>query len=228
MALKKKYIIVNKNVISASKPSVVVFKNVFKRFFLENIIKILSNSIIKSYIYKNNISIYVKKNSLLKILFFFKNNSLCAFNGLTDITCIDFPEKFLRFTLVYNLLSFKYKTRLRINLEIAELDSVSSISSLYNGANWLEREIWDMFGVFFSNHLDLRRILTDYGFEGFPLRKDFPLMGFIEIRYDDETKRIIYEPVELTQEYRIFNFQNSWELFSKVNIKSLQKNNINF
>ena len=219
MIVKNKYIMITKKFISASKPLLVVLmKNGVKRFFLENSIKILSGFIIKSYIYKNNITIYIKKNILLKILFFFKNNSLCVFNGLTDITCIDFPEKFLRFKLVYNFLSFKYKTRLRINLEISELDTVSSISSLYNGANWLEREIWDMFGVFFSNHLDLRRILTDYGFEGFPLRKDFPLMGFIEIRYDDEIKRIIYEPVELTQEFRFFNFQNAWKFFSKKQI----------
>jgi NADH-quinone oxidoreductase subunit C len=190
---------------------------IYRRFYLERLIKILSFFILRGYIFKQNISLTVKKEHLLKILFFLRNNTICQYKNLIDITCIDFPERKSRFTLVYNLLSLKYKTRIRINIETSELEPVPSVVSLYNGANWLEREVWDMFGVFFSNHPDLRRILTDYGFEGFPLRKDFPLMGFVEVRYDDENKRIVYEPVELTQEYRTFNFENPWEIFSNYN-----------
>jgi NADH:ubiquinone oxidoreductase subunit C len=130
-----------------------------------------------------------------------------------DLTCIDFPNKSKRFVLVYNLMSYRFNTRLIIQTQLSELESIPSIVAIHPCSNWLEREVWDMFGVFFSNHPDLRRILTDYGFEGFPLRKDFPLMGFVEVRYDDQKKTIVYEPVELSQQYRTFTFNNPWERF---------------
>lgn len=201
---------------------------IYRHFYIERLIKILSSFIIKAIIFKDNISLTVKKEQLLKVLFFLRNNSICQFKNLIDITCIDVPQKSPRFDLVYNLLSLRYKTRIRINIETSEFDPVPSIVSLYNGANWLEREVWDMFGVFFSNHPDLRRILTDYGFEGFPLRKDFPLMGFVEVRYDDENKRIVYEPVELSQEYRTFEFENPWQIMTNTKRTSSLAKDLNY
>ena len=152
------------------------------------------------------------KNSinLLKIVYFF--------SCIVDILCIDWPKKSNRFELVYNFLSLFYNLRIYIIVNIAEETVfnnqsffLKSITNLFYGANWLERETWDMFGVLFFDHPDLRRILTDYGFDGFPLRKDFPLTGFLELRYDEEQKSILYEKVELTQEFRFFDFESPWK-----------------
>lgn len=193
--------------------------SLYKLHFIERFIKIILISVINVYVFNKNISIQINKKYLHKVLFFFKFNTLMQFNTLIDITCVDFPENKLRFSIIYNLLSLRFRTRLRLQIKTNEFESVDSISNIFPCANWLEREIWDMFGVFFSNHPDLRRILTDYGFEGFPLRKDFPLMGFVEVRYDFEEKRIVYEPVELSQQYRSFNFLNPWEKFLNLKIK---------
>ena len=121
---------------------------------------------------------------------------------------------FYRFQLIYNFLSFKNNNRISLNIEIGEFSSIETLSFIFKSANWLEREVWDLFGIFFLNHPDLRRILTDYGFEGFPLRKDFPLVGFIEIRFDDEKKCILYEPSNFSQELRSFSFLNPWPQFN--------------
>ena len=128
---------------------------------------------------------------------------------------MDFPSKTQRFEIVYNLLSIQHNSRIRIKTLVDEITPVDSLVEIYNSANWWERETWDMFGIFFSNHPDLRRILTDYGFEGHPLRKDFPLSGFVEVRYDDSEKRVITEPIEMTQEFRYFDFSSPWELLEK-------------
>lgn len=189
------------------------FSFVFKIHFLERVVKILSKSIKNIYIFNNNVSIQIYSQSLKNSLFFFKNHTNCQFKILIDMTCVDFPENQERFSLIYNLLSIRFRSRLRLSVMTTELIPVESVISLYPCANWLEREIWDMFGILFTNHPDLRRILNDYGFEGFSLRKDFPLMGFVEVRYDDEQRRIVYEPVELAQQYRSFNFVNPWERF---------------
>jgi len=130
---------------------------------------------------------------------------------LIDIFAVDFPGKKERFQLFYYLLSVKYNIRIKLKTELDELTLISSISNIYKSACWMEREVWDMNGIFFEDHPDLRRILTDYGFEGHPLRKDFPLSGYTEVRYDDSQKRVVSELVEMTQEYRVFNFQSSWE-----------------
>jgi NADH:ubiquinone oxidoreductase subunit C len=127
-----------------------------------------------------------------------------------DMLSIDYPVAENRFQIIYNLLSIKYNIRLQVVVDVPELYSLKSIVKLHNSANWLEREIFDMHGIFFSDHPDLRRILTDYGFEGFPLRKDFPLSGYVETRYDDSQKRVVTEFIELTQEYRNFDFRNPW------------------
>jgi NADH-quinone oxidoreductase subunit C len=148
---------------------------------------------------------------LTKVLTFLKEDNKCAFKQLIAICGADYPSKKNRFELVYFLLSFEYNLRIKVKISVAEQDIVPSITSLYNAAGWYEREVWDMFGVLFADHPDLRRILTDYGFEGHPLRKDFPLTGHVEVRYDIEQQKVVYEPVNLTQEYRRFDFLSPWE-----------------
>jgi len=130
---------------------------------------------------------------------------------LIDICGVDYPEKEARFEVVYNLLSIKYNSRIRVKVVVDELTPIDSVTSIYNSAGWYEREVWDLYGVFFSNHPDLRRILTDYGFDGHPLRRDFPLTGHTEVRYDEAEKRIVTEPVELAQEFRVFDFASPWD-----------------
>jgi NADH/F420H2 dehydrogenase subunit C len=135
---------------------------------------------------------------------------------LVDVTAVDYPSRPLRFEVVYNLLSVTYNARIRIKTCVDEIQPLLSSSPVYSSAGWWEREIWDMFGIFFSNHPDLRRILTDYGFQGHPLRKDFPLTGYVEVRYDDSEKRVITESLELTQEFRFFDFSSPWEQIEKT------------
>jgi len=177
-----------------------LFTDLYKKFIKALILKRNENNTL--YLLAENANFYVLTSSL-------HHNSLTQFKVLNDVCIIDYPEKIDRFELNYNLLSVKYNFRIFIKHYTSAY--VASISTLFNSANWIERECWDMFGVFFTNHPDLRRILTDYGFEGFPLRKDFPLTGYIEIRYDDEKANIVYEPLELSQEYRLFNFTSPWE-----------------
>lgn len=151
------------------------------------------------------------KKSLPLIVNFLKKHTLFKFVTLSDFTCTDYISREARFELTYILLSYKLSERLILKVDLALNEPINSLVNIYSNANWAEREVWDMFGVFFIGHHDLRRILTDYGFEGYPLRKDFPLTGFVEIRYDDEKKCLVYEPVELTQEYRLFTFLSPWE-----------------
>ena len=153
----------------------------------------------------------IAKEKLKQILFFLKNNELCCFKMLIDIYAVDFLQKTKRFCLNYLLRSLKYNYFLTLQFSLNENSSVDSITILYKNGNWIEREVWDMNGIFFENHPDLRRILTDYGFEGFPLRKDFPISGFKEVRYDDSQKRVISEQIELAQEFRLFNFESPWK-----------------
>jgi len=127
------------------------------------------------------------------------------------MTAVDYPSRKDRFDVIYNLLSIRFNTRIRIKVIINEFQSLESITSIYSSANWYERETWDMFGIFFINHPDLRRILTDYGFEGYPLRKDFPLSGYIEVRYNEAKKRVVYEKLMLPQEFRLFTFETPWD-----------------
>ena len=136
-------------------------------------------------------------------------NSQCK--QLMDLTAVDYPTRNERFSVVYNLLSVQFNSRIRVKTFVDEITSVASVTQVFSCAAWWEREVWDMFGIFFYNHPDLRRILTDYGFKGHPLRKDFPLSGYVEVRYDDSEKRVITEAVELTQEFRFFDFASPWE-----------------
>lgn len=174
-------------------------------FWIQNII-----------IVKNEIIIYTSVKHLNKLIYFFKNHTNALFKTLSELTAIDYPDKKLRFEIVYILLSTQYASRIRIKTLVDEITPLPSITNLYHGANWMERETWDMFGIFFYNHPDLRRILTDYGFEGFPLLKNWPLSGYLEVRYCDIEKRVVYEPIEITQEYRNYDFLSPWVSRSSI------------
>ncbi|AJD52241.1 NADH-quinone oxidoreductase subunit C [Thalassospira sp. MBR-102] len=157
------------------------------------------------------LTIAVKRDAILKVLTFLRDDAGCLFKQLVDICGVDYPERAQRFDVVYHLLSLKHNLRVRVKVSTDEETPVPSAVSVYSAANWFERETWDLFGIFFDNHPDPRRILTDYGFEGHPLRKDFPLTGYVEVRYDDEQKRVVYEPVKLVQDFRNFDFESPWE-----------------
>ena len=146
-----------------------------------------------------------------RVLKFLRDDINCQFKLLMDVCGVDYPEREQRFEIVYNLLSLTHNQRIRIKVACDEDTPVPTVTGVFSSADWWEREVWDLFGVMFSGHPDLRRILTDYGFEGHPLRKDFPLTGYVEMRYDDEKKRVVYEPVKLTQEFRSFDFLSPWE-----------------
>ncbi len=172
--------------------------------------------------FKDQIVISLGKKDLLKLILFLKNHPILKFKQLVDILGVDYPSKDKRFEVIYLLLSHEINSRITIKIQIKDGESAPSITEIFLSANWLEREVFDMYGIVFENHPDLRRILTDYEFEGFPLRKDFPLTGHTEVRYDDEIKKVIYEPVKLAQAYRNFDFESPWE-GSKIS-KQIQEN----
>jgi NADH-quinone oxidoreductase subunit C len=157
------------------------------------------------------LTLSVEASDIVDVLTFLKNDVQCQFVSFIDISGVDYPARAKRFDVVYHLLSPRQNLRVRIKVEADEQTMVPSATAVYPGADWFERETYDLYGILFSGHPDLRRILTDYGFEGHPLRKDFPLTGFVEVRYDDEAKRVVYEPVELKQEFRNFDFLSPWE-----------------
>ena len=150
-------------------------------------------------------------SDLLYVLKTLRDDPILQFKQLSDLTAVDYPERAQRFDVVYQMLSLALNARMRVLTSVGDGDIVPSVIDLFASANWAEREVWDMFGIFFSGHPDLRRLLTDYGFEGHPLRKDFPLTGYVEVRYNDTERRVVYEPVHLTQEYRDFDFLSPWE-----------------
>ena len=149
--------------------------------------------------------------NIVALLTFLRDDVQCGFVNLIDICGVDWPQRAKRFDVVYHMLSPRQNTRIRVTVMVGEDEPVPSACAVYPGADWFEREAWDMYGILFTGHPDLRRILTDYGFEGLPLRKDFPTTGFVEVRYDDAAKRVVYEPVELRQEFRSFDFLSPWE-----------------
>jgi NADH-quinone oxidoreductase subunit C len=153
---------------------------------------------------------------IVKLTAFLRDDSNCLFKQLVDLCGVDYPDRAKRHEVVYNLLSISQNHRVRVKVAAAEDVPVPSVSGVFSAAGWFEREAWDLYGIFFSNHPDLRRILTDYGFEGHPLRKDFPLTGFVELRYDDEQKRVVYQPVKLAQEFRNFDFLSPWEGMNEI------------
>ena len=183
--------------------------NLFIAENLKVITKVLP--ILKVQIHQKEISLVIRRNHLIPVLTFLKNHIKYQFKILTCISGVDYPSNKYRFKVVYELLSVKYNSRLRIKILTDELAPINSIEKIFSGAAWWESEIWDMYGIFFFNQHNLTRLLTDYGFQGYPLRKDFPLSGFTESRYNVLKSRVVYDNIELAQEYRTFNFISPWE-----------------
>ena len=171
----------------------------------------LADYIFESIVDNGELNVVCQASSLAKVLTFLRDDPHCQFKQLTDLCGVDRPEQKFRFEVVYHLLSHRHNQRLRLKTRVEEDGSVPSVGKIFSAAVWYERETWDMYGILFSEHPDLRRLLTDYGFDGHPLRKDFPLTGFVEVRYDEEQKRVVHEPVQLTQEFRRFDFMSPWE-----------------
>ena len=171
----------------------------------------LVSKIKSSEIKHNQLNLNIDCENLIDVLFFLKNDISTKFRQLVDITAVDYPEENQRFKLIYLLLSHEFNSRIVLNYSINENEVIPSITEIFPSANWMEREVFDMYGIKFKDHPDLRRILTDYNFEGFPLRKDFPLTGHKEVRYNENKKKVVYEPVKLEQNYRNFDYESPWE-----------------
>jgi NADH-quinone oxidoreductase subunit C len=171
----------------------------------------LSEAVIGTETRFGELTLSVKREHIIPVLKVLRDDGACRFEVLIDICGVDWPGRENRFDVVYHLLSPRVNQRIRVKLETNENDPVPSATEVFPAADWFEREAYDMYGILFANHPDLRRLLTDYGFQGFPLRKDFPLTGHVEVRYDDEKKKVVYEPVRLVQEFRNFDFESPWE-----------------
>ncbi len=171
----------------------------------------LGNAITATEIFNDELVLHASRKALIKVMTFLRDDMNCQFKQLMELCGIDYPEREERFDVVYCLLSLTQNLRVRVIVSTDETTPVPSLTGVYSSAGWWEREAWDLFGIYFSDHPDLRRILTDYGFEGHPLRKDFPLTGYVEICYDDKQKRVVYEPVKLAQDFRSFDFLSPWE-----------------
>jgi NADH-quinone oxidoreductase subunit C len=177
----------------------------------QTIVSALQGAAIDHDVAFNQLTVAVHAEKIVDVVRFLRDDAACRFVNLTDITAVDYPGREKRFDVVYHLLSPTLNTRIRLRAEAGEETQVPSIIGVFPGADWFEREAYDLYGVIFTGHPDMRRILTDYGFDGHPLRKDFPLTGFVEVRYDDQEKRVLYEPVRLNQEFRNFDFLSPWE-----------------
>ena len=184
----------------------------------------LNTKINSSKIKNDQIYLNIDSNDIIDVILFLKNNENTNFKQLIDITAVDYPENEKRFKLVYLLLSHEFNVRILIDCFINENEIPPSLTKIYPAANWMEREVFDMYGIQFKNHPDLRRILTDYNFDGYPLRKDFPLTGHTEVRYSEEEKKVIYEPVKLEQNYRNFDYESPWEGTKYIKGQANQKN----
>ena len=171
----------------------------------------LPNEVQGTELIRGELIVRAVRPSIVKLVTFLRDDSNCLFKQLVDICGVDYPDREERFEIVYNLLSLKFNHRIRVKVTTTSEQPVPSITGVFNSANWFEREAWDLYGIFFSDHPDLRRILTDYGFEGHPMRKDFPLTGYVEVRYDEAQKRVVYDKVKLVQEFRNFDFESPWE-----------------
>ncbi len=199
-----------------------------------HILNKFSKHIYEKTIHNGELVLCVQPEIIYELCVFLKADSKCMFEQLIDITAIDYPEKNKRFEIVYILLSLHHNLRIIIKSSIEEKNILESITEIYPNANWLEREVWDMFGLYFKNHPDLRRLLTDYGFYGHPLRKDFPVTGFVELSYDDIEEKIVYKPTKLMQDFRRFDKTNPWleeefkdamqDVLSKDNLSKIEKN----
>ncbi len=183
----------------------------------------IGGDVLKVEVKLGELMVTVKRPAILAVLTALRDDPATRFEQLTDITAVDYPDRAERFEVVYQLLSYTHNRRMRVKLATDEDTPVPSAVAVFSAANWFEREVWDLFGIFFENHPDLRRILTDYGFEGHPFRKDFPLTGYVEARYDEDQKRVIYEPVRLTQDFRAFDFLSPWEGMTNVMLPGDEK-----
>jgi NADH-quinone oxidoreductase subunit C len=171
----------------------------------------LPNEVTATGLANGELSVNVRSDTIVKVMTFLRDDVNCQFKVLLDVCGVDYPDREERFDVVYNLLSMTLNQRVRVKVRTDEKKPVPSVVPVFSSANWWEREAWDLLGIYFSDHPDLRRILTDYGFEGHPLRKDFPLSGYVEVRYDDEKKRVVYEPVKMAHDFRSFDFMSPWE-----------------
>ncbi|PCJ99781.1 MAG: NADH-quinone oxidoreductase subunit C [Zetaproteobacteria bacterium] len=177
---------------------------------------------------KDELVVHVKPDDIAIVLQFLRDDRECQYTTLIDLCGVDYPERAERFEVVYCLLSIRQNSRVRIKISVEEDQIVPTVTKVFSSAGWLEREVWDMYGILFSGNPDLRRILTDYGFDGHPQRKDFPLSGYVELRYDNEQKRVVYEPVKLTQDFRLFDFISPWEGMTDMQESGDEKGSIPF
>ena len=182
----------------------------------DHITSALAARVIGSEISHGQLIVRVQREAILHVMSFLRDDPACQFEVMVDLCGVDYPDRPQRFEVVYNLLSLKHNHRVRIKVVTDEENPVPSITGIYSAAGWFEREAWDLFGIYFADNPDLRRLLTDYGFEGHPLRKDFPLTGYVEVRYDEDQKRVVYEPVKLKQEFRSFDFLSPWEGMNEI------------
>jgi NADH-quinone oxidoreductase subunit C len=176
----------------------------------------LPRDVLGTEILHGQLVVTVRREAIVDAMTFLRDDAKCRMTVLIDLCGVDYPDRPDRFEVVYNLLSLKLNQRIRVKVTTDEDNPVPSVTGVYSAAGWFEREAWDLFGIYFSDHADLRRLLTDYGFEGHPLRKDFPLTGYVELRYDVEQKRVVYEPVKLKQEFRSFDFTSPWEGMNEI------------
>jgi NADH-quinone oxidoreductase subunit C len=182
----------------------------------DHISSALSTGVLGSEISHGQLIVRVEREAIVRVMTFLRDDPACRFGMMIDLCGVDYPDRPERFEVVYNLLSLKHNHRVRIKVSTDEESPVPSITGIYSAAGWFEREAWDLFGIYFADHPDLRRLLTDYGFEGHPLRKDFPLTGYVEVHYDEDQKRVVYEPVMLKQEFRRFDFLSPWEGMNEI------------
>jgi len=181
------------------------------RDLLDEIASALGDVVLEAEVRRGELTIRVQSSAIARVLTYLRDEPSCQFRQLVDLCGVDYPEREERFEVVYHLLSLKHNQRIRAKVRTDEVTPVPSVTGVFGSADWYEREAWDMYGIFFSDHPDLRRLLTDYGFDGHPMRKDFPQTGYVEPRYDDEQKRVVYEPVSLRQEWRSWDFLSPWE-----------------
>jgi NADH-quinone oxidoreductase subunit C len=182
----------------------------------DHISSALSTGALGTEISHGQLIVRVEREAIVRAMIFLRDDPACQFEVMIDLCGVDYPDRPERFEVVYNLLSLKHNHRVRIKVSTDEENPVPSITGIYSAAGWFEREAWDLFGIYFADNPDLRRLLTDYGFEGHPLRKDFPLTGYVEVRYDEDQKRVVYEPVKLKQEFRSFDFLSPWEGMNEI------------
>jgi NADH-quinone oxidoreductase subunit C len=183
----------------------------------------LKSAVLEQHVVHGRTILVVARERIVELVTYLRDAPELKFSQMMDLCGADYPDRPERLEVVYNFLSMKYNSRLQLKVRTDEDTPVPSITGVFSSANWFERETWDLFGIYFSGHPDLRRILTDYGFEGHPLRKDFPLTGYVELRYDEEQKRCVYEPVTLTQDFRMFDFMSPWEAVTDVQLPGDEK-----